>query len=176
MAEGKIKSEGVTAKCENCGNEYELDGYGFLKNLSGETKFNHIPDWYLWERNEVKNELLKGEYRLEQKVKIYTLIDFKAIYDIGEGVLTHTTDGFSLKGCEGNLNFTLPPNACYGLYADYYWYEISDIICIGDNNQLFYCLPQENISVAKVRMATEELYKIKREEKLKKRKEKKIIV
>ena len=91
-------------------------------------------------------------------------------------MLTHTTDGFSLKGCEGNLNFTLPPNACYGLYADYYWYEISDIICIGDNNQLFYCLPQENISVAKVRMATEELYKIKREEKLKKRKEKKIIV
>lgn len=170
LAENRMKSSNVTVKCENCGAEYELDIYGSLNCLNKPAKFNHVPDWYSWERSEVKNELLSSDYYFNEKVRIYTLIDFKAIYDIGEGYLTHTSEGFSLKGCEGKLDFSLPANACYGLYADYYWYEIADIICIGNNKQLYYCLPENNVSVAKVRMATEELYKIKRAERLAKRK------
>ena len=48
----------------------------------------------------------------------------------------------------------------YGLYADYYWYEIADVICIGNNERLYYCFPQGGDVVAKTRMATEEMYKL----------------
>lgn len=37
--------------------------------------------------------------------------------------------------------------------------EIGDMICIGDNNVLYYCFPDKRDIVAKVRLATEEIYK-----------------
>ena len=60
------------------------------------------------------------------------------------------------------------PVACYSAYADYYWYEIGDMICIGDQETLYYCFPQEGGDVvAKTRLATEELYKIKKQRRVK---------
>ena len=52
--------------------------------------------------------------------------------------------------------------ACYSLYADYYWYEIADVICVGNRDALYYCFPKSDVSVAKARMAVEELYKLKK--------------
>ena len=47
------------------------------------------------------------------------------------------------------------------MYADYYWYEIADTICIGDQQVHYFCFPQEEgVSVAKLRLATEEMYKL----------------
>lgn len=41
------------------------------------------------------------------------------------------------------------------------WYEIGDMICIGDHDTLYYCFPcQEQDVAAKTRLATEELYKL----------------
>lgn len=90
------------------------------------------------------------------------MVDFKAIYRVGTGRLIHDENGFRLTGCDGKLEYSQPPLACYGLYADYYWYELGDIICIGNNDALYYCFPKAGVSVAKTRMATEELYKLKK--------------
>ncbi len=169
LAEGNMSSTGAKITCNSCKKSYTLSPYGFLESEDGDGIFNHIPDWYSWQRNNIKKELEEDSYFLETKVKIYTLVNHKAIYDIGEGVLTHSKDGFLLKGCNGKLEFAVPPTASYGLYADYYWYEIGDIISIGDREQLFYCFPEPNVSVAKARMATEELYKLKRAERKAKR-------
>lgn len=87
------------------------------------------------------------------------LVDFKAIYKVGQGHLTHDGSGFHLTGCDGRLDYTQGPKSCYGLYADYYWYEIADVICIGDNDRLYYCFPKSGDVVAKTRLAVEELYK-----------------
>ena len=159
MAEGKNIGKGVSLKCNNCGKVYFLDEYGVLKAESGETEFSHVPHWYRWEREQVKAEIQNGEYSLDTAVDIGMQVDYKAIYMVGEGRLTHTEKGFTLTGCDGKLNYTQKPLASYGLYADYYWYEIGDVICIGDKNALYYCFPKENIPVAKARLATEELYK-----------------
>ena len=52
------------------------------------------------------------------------------------------------------------------MYSDYFWYEIGDMICIGDNKILYYCFPKvENVDVAKARLATEEMYKMNNREK-----------
>ena len=83
----------------------------------------------------------------------------KCIYEVGEGRLVHTAEGFHLTGCDGQLDYTQKPLASYSLYSDYYWYELGDMICIGDRRVLYYCFPQNGEDVvAKTRLATEELY------------------
>jgi hypothetical protein len=85
-----------------------------------------------------------------------------------EGHLTHDENGFTLTGCDGKLSYTQGPLACYSVYSDYYWYEIGDMICIGDQEILYYCFPQEGGDVvAKTRLATEELYKMKKQRRVK---------
>lgn len=170
--EGAMAGKGITIRCLECGAEYELDKYGYLNATSGESVFTHIPDWYNWERQEVLNELKCGKYKIDTDVRIHVWADFKAIYDVGEGRLIHDENGFKLTGCDGELEFSQSPLSSYGLYADYYWYSIGDVICIGDKDRLYYCFPKENVPVAKARLAAEELYKIKKAEKeaLRKRK------
>ena len=100
-------------------------------------------------------------------MKVSLLVDFQYIYNVGEGHLTHDSNGFKLTGCDGRLNYSQKPQACYGLYADYYWYEIADVICIGDNETLYYCFPQGSGDVvAKTRLAVEEMYKLYKSRKL----------
>lgn len=161
-AEGKMEGKGVGLTCHACGKHWELDRFGQLAAPDGETEFSHIPDWYAWERGEVRKALADGSYSLDIPVKIGMMVDFKAIYMVGEGRLRHGTGGFVLEGCDGALHYEQPPLSNYGLYADYYWYELGDIICIGGRDALYYCFPQGGDVVAKTRIAAEELYKLKK--------------
>ena len=161
LAEGETGGKGITLSCKNCGKSYILTEDGFMQAQNGETEFSHIPDWYNWQRECVRNEILKGEYKLEEDVDIYMMIDTKCIYKVGDGTLTHTKDGFSLVGCDGKLNFTHPAELSYSLYSDFYWYEIGDVISIGNSKVLYYCVPKTKKDiVAKARIATEEIYKL----------------
>ncbi len=159
-AEGQMVGKGTGLSCGACGKHYELTPLGKLEAADGVTEFPHIPDYYAWEREQVRQEILNGTYRMECDVKIGMMVDFKAIYMVGQGHLTHDLNGFTLTGCDGRLAYTQKPQSCYGLYSDYYWYEIADVICIGNNDHLFYCFPQGGDVVAKTRMATEEMYKL----------------
>lgn len=158
--EGSMQGKGIHLTCRSCGKSYELTPLGRLKAQSGETEFSHIPDYYAWERQQVRQEILDGTYRLDSDVQIGILVDFKAIYMVGEGRLTHDLDGFRLHGCDGRLSYTQSPQVSHSLNADFYWYEIGDVIGIGNSDQLYYCFPQDNVSVAKTRLAVEELYKL----------------
>ena len=161
-AEGETEGKGTRFVCHHCGKEYELDTLGRLRALDGETEFPHIPDWYAWERGGVRREIEAGTYRLDAEVDIGMLVDFKAIYKVGSGQLVHDLNGFTLDGCGGKLHFARPAKQCYSLYADYYWYELGDMICIGDTETQYYCFPKGSVPVAKARLATEELYKLLR--------------
>ncbi len=166
-AEGEMEGKATTLTCHHCGKTWELTPLGELKAAEGETEFPHIPDWFAWERDQVRQEILDGTYRLEADVDISLLVDFHNIYNVGSGRLIHDRDGFRLTGCDGKLEYTQKPQACYGLYADYYWYEIADVICIGDNETLYYCFPKHvGDVVAKTRLATEEMYKLYKARKL----------
>ena len=135
-------------------------------HVTGEIEFTHIPDWYQWERECVREELKDGTYRLEVPVSIYMLVNTKKIYQAGEGVLIHSREGFHLTGCEGKLDYRQKPLASYSLYSDFYWYEIGDMISIGDDKVQYYCFPKiSGDIVAKTRLAAEELYKLVKEEK-----------
>ncbi len=158
--EGQMHGEGEYLTCRACQKFYHLTPLGEMQASDGETEFSHIPDWYEWERGEVRRELEDGTYRLETAVDIGMIVDTKALYMVGDGMLVHDTDGFHLTGCEGALDYEQKPRFSYSLNADYYWYEIGDMISIGGHDCLYYCFPKENISVAKARLATEELFQM----------------
>ncbi len=162
-AEGKMLGKGVRLTCSNCGKAYELTEYGFMEAVEGDTEFVHIPDWYHWERESVRQELESGTYGLDAAVDIYLMVNTRSIYKVGEGRLRHTAEGFHLTGCGGRLDYMQKPNVSYSLYSDYYWYEIGDMICIGNGEMLYYCFPKAGGDVvAKTRLAAEELYKMVR--------------
>jgi len=162
-AEGKTEGKGIHLTCHNCGKVYELTELGKLQATDGDTAFDHIPDWYAWQRDCVRKELEEGKYLLDVQVQIGMMVNRDAIYMVGSGKLVHDEQGFRLTGCDGKLNYEQGPLACYSLYADYYWYEIGDMICIGNNDVLYYCFPQNcGDVVAKTRLAQEELYKLKK--------------
>lgn len=156
--EGKMEGAGTGLICHACGKTWELNEYG---QLVGEC-FSHIPDWYAWERECVRKEIEAGSYLLDTDVDIGIIVDFKSLYMVGSGHLTHGADGFVLEGCDGRLHYTQSPKENYSLYSDYYWYEIGDVICIGKKDCLYYCFPKKKDVVAKARIAAEELFKIER--------------
>jgi len=164
QVEGQTLGKGVMLTCNYCGKAYMLDEHGYL--ATEDPAFTHIPDWYQWQREQVRKELENGTYRLEKEVDIAMLVDTKALYWVGSGTLTHDENGFHLTGCEGKLDYSQGPLACHTLNADYYWYEIGDVICIGNQDALYYCFPKGGNVVTKTRLATEELYKLKKTRKV----------
>ena len=160
MTEGKTEGKGITLTCHACGATYELDTLGRLKGINVEPKFTHIPSWFAWEREQLKEEIENGTYSLNVPCDIAVLKDSKALYMVGSGTLRHDNNGFILDGCEGKLHYEQAPNASYSVNSDYFWYEIGDIVSIGTNDCLYYCFPKEGDIVAKTRIAAEELYKL----------------
>ena len=159
-ADGEMKGEGVHLTCKNCGKQYTLDEYGYIRS-DGECRFDHIPDWYQWQREEVRAEIERGEYRLDLPVDILVTVDTYGLYHVGEGRLIHTAEGFSLEGCDGALSYHQKPLASYSLYSDFNWYEVGDVISIGNSEIQYYCFPKTDRDVvAKARLAAEELYKM----------------
>ena len=163
LTEGEMEGKGTTLVCHHCDKAYHLTEFGALEALDGEAAFTHVPDWYAWERRCVREELENGTYQLDIPVRICMMVNTKHICRVGEGRLHHDVNGFHLTGCGGKLDYFQKPTASYSLYADYFWYEIGDMLCIGDHKILYYCFPQGGGDVvAKTRLAAEELYKLKR--------------
>ena len=163
LAEGKMLGKGTSLRCGQCGKTYELTETGFLKAQNGRTEFSHIPDWYRWERECAYKELEEGNYHISIPVDIFMLVDSKTIYEIGSGTLTHSQEGFRLTNCDGTLDYIQKPTASHSICADFFWYELGDIVNIGNDKALYFCFPKtEGDIVAKIRLAAEEMYRIQR--------------
>ncbi len=159
-AEGRTLGKGIHLSCEACGKTWELDEYGFLRAEDGETELEHIPDWYGFERESVCRELENDTYGFEVPVDIYMIVNTKGVWRVGEGSLSHTREGFHLVGCDGELDYKQSSLSLYTLNSDFYWYSLGDVIGIGNNKALYYCMPKKDkYVVTKARLATEEIYK-----------------
>ena len=161
-AENQMEGKGTKLTCHACEKVWEMDEYGQLKASIGETEYPHIPDWYSWQRECVRSELENGTYLLDTDVQIAVQVNLKGVCNIGKGHLIHDENGFHLTGGDGKLDYKQSPLFSHTVYSDYYWYEIGDVIGIGDNELSYFCFPEKNVSVTKVRLASEELYKMKK--------------
>lgn len=165
--ENRMEGKGTQLTCHACNKVWEMDEFGQLAAVEGETEYAHIPDWYTWQRECVRREIEEGTYLLDTDVDISIQVNFDGVCDIGAGHLRHDAEGFRLTGADGKLDYRQSAVFSHTLYSDYYWYEIGDVIGIGNNEFSYFCFPKGNVSVSKARLATEELYKIKKYNKAK---------
>ena len=161
-SENRMEGKGIGLTCHACGKRWIMDEFGQLSAENGDTEYPHIPDWYRWQRECVRKELEEGTYRLDTEVEIAIQVNLDGVCNIGKGRLVHSEEGFHLTGAEGKLDYRQSPTHSHTLYSDYHWYEIGDVIGIGDNEFSYFCFPPKDVSVSKARLATEELYKMKK--------------
>ena len=163
-AEGRTEGKGIHLTCHACGKRWVMTELGRIEGEDGVSEYPHLPDWYAWERAEVKREIEEGRYALDVPVDIRMLVDAKALYEIGKGRLVHDAEGFRLTDEMGEMLYEQKPRAAHTLNADFYWYEIGDVIGLGNRDGLFYCFPKAEddrfVPVAKARLATEEMYRL----------------
>ena len=160
--ETQMEGKGIHLTCHACGAMWTMDEFGQLSMDGETTEYPHIPDWYRWKRACVRQELEDGTYGLDEEVDIAVQVNLDGVCMIGKGRLTHNAEGFHLVSADGKLDYKQSPVFSHTLYSDYYWYEIGDVIGIGDNEFSYFCFPQKHVSVTKARLATEELYKKKK--------------
>ncbi len=167
-AEGKTLGKGTKITCTACGRGWTLTENGFLRADTGKTEFEHIPDWNRWQRECVREEILNGTYGYDEPVDIYMIVNYKGAYRVGDGVLTHNADGFHLVGCDGRLDYSQSSRSMYTCESALYWYQIKDVIGMGDKRALYFAMPKERQElVNKTRLAVEEIFKLIKENKKK---------
>lgn len=158
--------EGIHLTCAACNTKLELSEYGELIPTEGsKVIFSHVPDWYRWEREEVKKEIESGEYRLDTPVDIWISVDTKGVYGVGSGRLVHTVEGFKLTSDDGEINYEQKPLHSHSICADFNFYEVGDIIALSGTECIYYCFPKnKDVAVAKARLAAEEIYRMAHKE------------
>lgn len=156
-------------KCEHCHKEYQMDELGRIQATEGITEFDHIPDWYEFERETVKKQIEHNEYYFEDDVYVDSLPNSKGYIRLGQAKLIHDMDGFHLFGNFDGEEFKLDkdPLSLYSLHIEYdYLGKGMDCIDLSTLNDTYYIYPihKQNV-VTKLHFATEELYKMKLKEK-----------
>ena len=162
-AEYKMTSHLSTLRCEGCGKSWEMGEDGVLRALSGETEFSHIPDWYEWERANVRSEVQAGTYGFSAEVRIESLPNDKGFVNFPEpGVLTHDMTGFTLTGVYDGKPFKVRWAAptIYSCHIEYDYMGRGDCVDLNTTDDTFYLFPKgDGFAVTKIALATEELFR-----------------
>lgn len=170
--EFSMSSEGAEIFCEKCGKRWLWQENGYLKTIDGETEFNHIPDWYEWQREQVREQILNKDYYFEDDVDVYSQPHCWKYRPLGRAKLVHDIDeGFILKGNYRDKDYCIQrfPIENMALHVEYDFAKIKktrvpDCIDISTEKDSFYCYPTNPRVVTKLALATEELFKIKYQE------------
>ncbi len=156
-----MTSKKTILRCEECGKEWEMTELGELRALRGETEFSHIPDWYEWERANVRAEVERGEYRFESKVRVDSLPNSHGYINLGMGHLVHDEKGFRLTGNYKGEDYevSIPVPQIYSCHIEYEYKGKGDCVDLNTTNDTYYIYPKEcDFAVTKIALATEELY------------------
>ncbi len=163
MTERKMNSKGTEVYCEECGKRWNLNEDGTLSALEGETEFSHVPDWFNWEREEVRKEVREGTYKFEDEVKVYSLPRTNGAICLGHGKVSHSIeDGFVLEGHYNDAPYRIirKPLQANSLHIEYDYVHIEHYDCfvINTEDNSYFVYPTKNDVVTKLGFATEEIY------------------
>lgn len=162
--EHEMASEGTELFCRACGKRWHLREDGNLEALSGETEFPHIPDWFMWERTQVEQQIENGTYSFEDEVEVYSMPRCWKFEELGKAKLRHTIEeGWILEGHYNGEDYRIHrrPNQTNSLHIeyDYCYIRPEDCVDISTENDSFYCYPVTRTDVVtKLAFATEILY------------------
>ena len=163
LTEFKMSSSGTKLRCDACQKTWTLGIYGELSADGGETVFSHIPDWYEWERQQVRDEVLSGTYSFSGPVIVDSLPNAERFIRLGEGFMTHNGEGFHVSGKTENgepFEMTKPVASLYSCHIEYdYLGKHGDCVDLNTLTDTWYIYPFGcAFSVTKMALATEELY------------------
>ena len=164
--EFKMMTSGTTLSCTACGKKWEMTELGELKALEGKTEFSHIPDWYEWERENVRKEVETGTYSSgELPVHVDSLPNAKKFIRLGSGTMVHDMNGFTVRGTDVDgdpfeMIKTVP--SLYSCHIEYeYLGKFGDCVDLNTLEDTWYIYPEPDkceFAVTKMALATEELY------------------
>ncbi|MDR0861593.1 MAG: 1-acyl-sn-glycerol-3-phosphate acyltransferase [Oscillospiraceae bacterium] len=161
-AEYRMSSVRDELWCQVCGQRWNMSQYGELSAVNGVTRFSHIPDWYEWERENVRREIREGTYSLKVSAIVDSLPNTRGFKELGEAELCHNMDGFTLKGTYRGEPYeeTWKPRSLYSCHIEYdYKHRRADCIDLNTATDTLYIYPQgRDFAVTKIALATEELY------------------
>ena len=165
-----MTSGGTILTCTACGKRGEMTELGELRALEGETEFSHIPDWYAWERANVRAEVERGDYRFRCRARVDALPNARRFLDLGMAELRHDMTGFTLTGTEPDgkpYEVHIAARTQYSCHIEYeYLGKHGDCVDLNTDKDTLYVYPQDcEFSVTKLALATEELYAFHHENK-----------
>lgn len=163
LTECEMGSEGAELFCAHCGKRWQWHEDGRLEALSGKTEFEHIPDWFEWERQQVRKQIERGEYRYEDEVDVFSLPRILRYIPLGKARLVHDPEqGFVLDGFYRGKKYHIQrrPIQMNSLHVEYDFGPIDkrDYLDISTENDSFYCAPSRANVITKLAFATEEIY------------------
>lgn len=168
-AESRMTSGGDEIRCEACGKRWSMSTLGELSAVSGPTEFSHIPDWFEWERAQVRKQVEDGGYFFMDRVVVDSLPNAKGYIRLGEATLTHSLEGFVLEKMTDGEDFRLEkkPLSTYSLHIEFDYFGKGDCIDLSTLEDTFYIYPltRKNV-VTKIQFAVEEIYRLKKRERL----------
>ena len=161
--EFKMDSKGAELFCTACGKRWLWQEDGYLKALEGETEFDHIPDWFNWERKQVEQQIEKGTYSFSDEVEVLSLPRVWRYIPLGKAKLTHSIqDGFQLEGFYRGEKYFIHRQCAQtnSLHVEYGFTPLKGVDCvdISTENDSFYCIPTQKNVLTKLAFATEILY------------------
>ena len=163
-AEFKMKTSGTELRCTACGKKWTMTELGQLESEDGEPIFTHIPDWYEWERDNVRREVENGVYSTgEMPVTVRSLPNAKRFILLGEGKMTHDMNGFHVSGVDNDgdpFGMEKPVPSLYSCHIEYeYLGKFGDCVDLNTLDDTWYIYPHDcEFAVTKMALATEELY------------------
>ena len=164
-AEFQMGTKDTEIFCKACGKRWHMQENGQLKAVEGETEFPHIPDWFQWEREQVRQEILRGEYRYEEELEVYSFPRCYRFIPLGKATVRHDFEnGFTIDGHYRGKDYHIhrPAKSMNSLHVEYDFHRFRKENCFDISTQTdsFYCYPSNPDIVTKLAFATEEIYKL----------------
>ena len=160
--EFRMRTEGTRLFCDCCGRAWRMTELGELQAEEGETIFAHIPDWYEWERANVRAEVAAGTYGFSCQARVDALPNAKGYIDLGMASFTHDMTGFTVEGAYKGESYRvhIPAASQYSVHIEYeYLGKYGDCVDLNTDRDTLYCYPKDCLfAVTKMALATEELY------------------
>ncbi len=163
MTESKMDSKGTEIFCTECGKRWTLLEDGTLSANDGETEFSHIPDWFAWEREQVRGQIERNEYSFSDEVEVYSLPRCWKFEKLGAAKLSHDAEnGFILEGEYNGEPYRIQrsPMQTNSLHVeyDYCYLKPFDCVDISTEDDSFYCYPTQKNVITKLAFATEIIF------------------
>ena len=164
--EFEMSSETHFLKCNHCGATYDYLENGQLVNTNGETKFNLVSEWYKWEKECVKEEVLEGTYHFEDEVRVEKLmgagIGFVPLK--GKYHLTHDIDeGIIAKGVDNDFEFKRSSLQSYAIHIEYNYEDRGAFLELADANNTYFIYPLNKANhLTKIHFAVEHIYDLQK--------------